>query len=142
MVDGVTDKRRGKHRRLAEGEGIRVERRSGEERRDDERRQKAKKTKPERRSGKERREKERRIGVDRRAILDRRRATPVAYSRAEAVEIRDMLKDPDTVLQCPRCGGGLTSSPVSRRGSLTRVWEIHCVPCHRILILRDLAPPD
>ncbi len=141
MVEGVTEDHRGKRRRRAGGEGFRVERRSGEERRGEERRQKAKETKPERRSGRERREKERRIGADRRVFLDRRRATPAAYSRPEAVQIREMLQDPDTVLQCPRCGGDLTSSPVARRGSLTRVWEIHCVPCHRILILRDLAPP-
>jgi hypothetical protein len=142
MVDGVMDERRDARRRLSEGQGIRVERRSGEERRDEERRLKAEETEPERRQGPERRERQRRVGYDRRAILDRRRSTPAAYSRMEANQIRKMLEDPAHDLECPRCGGELTSSPVSRRGSLTRVWEIHCVPCHRILIMRDVAPPE
>jgi hypothetical protein len=142
MVDGVIDGRSGARRRLSEGEGIRVERRSGEERRHEERRLKAEETEPERRSGRERRERERRAGYDRRVFLDRRRATPAAYSSMEANQIRKMLADPEHDLECPRCGGELASSPVSRRGSLTRIWEIHCVPCHRILIMREVVPPE
>ena len=72
MFEGIEDRRTFERRRFGNHSGIRIDRRSGQEKRHDERRQRPTSEAAERRSGAERRDIERRGGTDRRSGQTRR----------------------------------------------------------------------
>jgi len=72
MFEGVDNRRGFERRRFGSSSGIRIDRRSGQEKRHDERRSRPTSKAAERRSGAERRDLERRSGTDRRSGQSRR----------------------------------------------------------------------
>ena len=66
--------------------------------------------------------------------------TPVMYAKEEAVQIREMLADPDTKPVCPRCSEDLqVSGPVSAGERVGPVYHVVCRPCRRHAAIRDVA---
>ena len=80
---------------------------------------------------------DRRIAGDRRERTDRRRDTPVVYSRDEAAGIRKMVLQDQRQLVCPRCGGSLTLGASVKRAEGS-VREVRCSTCHRSVMFRGV----
>jgi|GEM_PF-3030207 len=68
--------------------------------------------------------------------FDHNRPTP--FSGEETERIRAAIREDAPALQCPRCGGSLTSdTPRSGRCSHIEVWELHCEACCSYLLVED-----
>jgi len=112
-------------------------RRSGRDRRADDRRSRLSAVETDRRSGTDRRGRDRRAGTDRRRTPDRRRETPAAFSREEAGAILHLARTPGVRLDCPRCRGRLLLRPPV--GSLPEsIWQVRCLTCHRCVMIKNL----
>ena len=65
--------------------------------------------------------------------------TPVMFAREHSAKIREMLAQPGTPTNCPRCGGPLTvSGPVSAGETVGPVFHVVCGPCRRHAAIRDV----
>lgn len=64
--------------------------------------------------------------------------TPHPYSPADEARIRQDILTNGRRPTCPLCGKTLTSDmPRGGRCSHQECWELHCVHCHRSIIVED-----
>jgi hypothetical protein len=120
-------------RRFLEDYRSGFERRSWEERRDDDRRAASSPVPQERRSGEERRS-----GAQRRIKLtERRRPLTEPFAHEHGEQIRVMILSSGVEVACPRCNGNLLiGSPVAQ--GIGTVREVHCTKCRHHVVIRNL----
>ena len=107
------------------------DRRSGRDRRRDERRVANIPVRHERRSGRDRR-----ASAERRVSYDRRRPQVEQFTLAESRLIREMLEHPEREAACPQCHGNLLLGPFETHAGV-RMQDVVCTGCRRSTLLVD-----
>ena len=62
---------------------------------------------------------------------------PVTYAEAEAEAIRQSILTEGASLDCPLCGQRLVAGGRAGRVSHVEMWELHCEPCRRFIVVED-----